>query len=325
MKQELVEANIQSNEILTMDNGCVCCSVRADLVHVLHELAQREDKFDGILLETTGLADPAPVAYTFFSQPRIALQFRIDSILCLVDCKHALQHIREQKAENAVNEAVHQIAFADRILLNKIDLVSEEEKQEVIDEIRSINAVAELIECTTSSVPMERIFGVKSFSVEEAIKVDPDFLDQDDTPEHVENCTDANCAHPDHGNGHEHKSCGEKDCGDHEHKSCGDKKCGAHEHKSCGEKDCGAHEHKSCGEKDCGDHEHKSCGDKKCGDHEHKSCGDKKCGDHEHKSCGDKKCGAHKDEHTHEKPKKKKRKIHDLSGVGSVGIQLEVR
>merc|ERR1712216_599652 len=124
----LVGENIKEEEnIITMDNGCVCCTVRGDLVRALLTLKDKTKKFDAVIIETTGLADPAPVAFTFFINPEIAEHYRIDSILCLADAKHVAMHMEEEKPDGAVNEAVQQVAFADRILLNKIDLVNEEE------------------------------------------------------------------------------------------------------------------------------------------------------------------------------------------------------
>lgn len=177
----LVSENLKSAEsIVTMDNGCVCCTVRGDLIRALTELAERVPKFDAVLIETTGLADPAPVAFTFYINPDINNAFKIDSILCLVDCKHIKQHLDEVKPENAVNEAVQQVAFADRVLLNKTDLVSAKELADVRGTISSVNKFAELIECQNSTVDLARILGVNSFSIESTLEVDPEFLLDDE-------------------------------------------------------------------------------------------------------------------------------------------------
>merc|ERR1712038_235958 len=133
-----------------MDNGCVCCSVRGDLIRTLGQLSSQRKKFHTILLETTGLADPAPIIYTVQTNPKISEHYRIDSIICLADCKHIVQHLDEQKPENAVNEAQQQVAFADRILLNKIDLVTEDEKKAVLNRLNSINQFATVIETERS-------------------------------------------------------------------------------------------------------------------------------------------------------------------------------
>ena len=112
-----------------MDNGCVCCSIRGDLVRTLGQLAKRRKDFDAILLETTGLADPAPIVYTIQTNPKMSDNYRIDSIVCLADCKHLNIHLDDKKPEGSINEALQQVAFADKILLNKIDLVTLEEKE----------------------------------------------------------------------------------------------------------------------------------------------------------------------------------------------------
>jgi G3E family GTPase len=177
----LVGENMKEKEdVITMDNGCVCCTVRGDLVRALLTLKDRPKKFDHVIIETTGLADPAPVAFTFFINPEIADAFRIDSILCLADAKHIGIHLEEEKPDGAVNEAVQQVAFADRILLNKIDLVSEAELAEVVDTVKSINAVAEVIKTTNSVIDLDRVLGVNSFSIEKTLEVDPDFLDDEE-------------------------------------------------------------------------------------------------------------------------------------------------
>uniref|UniRef100_A0A7S0SNX2 CobW/HypB/UreG nucleotide-binding domain-containing protein n=1 Tax=Mantoniella antarctica TaxID=81844 RepID=A0A7S0SNX2_9CHLO len=189
----LVGENMKEKEdVITMDNGCVCCTVRGDLVRALLTLKDRPKKFDHIIIETTGLADPAPVAFTFFINPEIADAFRIDSILCLADAKHIALHLEEEKADGAVNEAVSQVAFADRILLNKIDLVSAEQLQDVVDTIHSINAVADVIQTTNSVVDLTRILGVSSFSIEKTLEVDPEFLDEEDSLKAVEGVSAGN-------------------------------------------------------------------------------------------------------------------------------------
>jgi len=168
-------------DLITMDNGCVCCSVRGDLVRTLGQLASRRKDFDAILLETTGLADPAPIVYTVQTNPKMSDNYRIDSIVCLADCKHLAAHLDEVKPENAVNEALQQVAFADKILLNKIDLVSPEEKKALEDRLRTINKFATVIETERSRAPLEKILGINSFNMESILSVDPNFFDEEDT------------------------------------------------------------------------------------------------------------------------------------------------
>ena len=210
----LVGENMKEKEdVITMDNGCVCCTVRGDLVRALLTLKDRPKKFDHVIIETTGLADPAPVAFTFFINPEIADTYRIDSILCLADAKHIGIHLEEEKPDGAVNEAVQQVAFADRILLNKIDLVSEAELAEVVDTVKSINAVAEVIKTTNSVIDLDRVLGVNSFSIEKTLEVDPDFLDNEEGHAQAEAAEAAAAAgHAvDHGHGHSHDG-GKTEC-----------------------------------------------------------------------------------------------------------------
>jgi len=173
-------------DLITMDNGCVCCSVRGDLIRTLGQLTSQRKKFHAILLETTGLADPAPIIYTVQTNPKISEHYRIDSIICLADCKHINLHLDEVKPDGAINEAQQQVAFADKILLNKIDLVTEEEKKKVIDRLASLNKFAQVIETTKSKAPLDKIIGINSFNMDSILDVDPQFLteNEDEKREH---------------------------------------------------------------------------------------------------------------------------------------------
>ena len=121
-------------EVFEMNNGCICCTVRGDLIRILGNLAKRRDKFDRIVLETTGLADPGPVAQTFFVDDDVKEFCTLDGIITLVDAKHVVQHLDDEKPEGAENEAVEQVAFADRLILNKCDLVPEEAELKKVEE-----------------------------------------------------------------------------------------------------------------------------------------------------------------------------------------------
>ena len=123
-------------EVFEMNNGCICCTVRGDLIRILGGLMKRQDGFDGILIETTGLADPAPVAQTFFVDEDVRRRTWLDSIVTVVDARHVVQRLEDS------HEALEQIAFADVILLNKTDLVPADELAQVETRIRSINATA---------------------------------------------------------------------------------------------------------------------------------------------------------------------------------------
>jgi G3E family GTPase len=174
----LVAESLETPEdIITMDNGCVCCSVRGDLVRTLGQLAKRRHEFDAILLETTGLADPAPIVYTIQTNPKMSDNYRIDSIVCLADAKHLNLHLDEVKPEGSVNEALQQVAFADKILLNKVDLVTEEEKQALRQRLKTINQFATVIETERSRAPLDKILGLNSFNMESILDYDPSFFE----------------------------------------------------------------------------------------------------------------------------------------------------
>jgi G3E family GTPase len=164
-------------DIITMDNGCVCCSVRGDLVRTLGQLAARRTDFHAILLETTGLADPAPIVYTIQTNSKLCDHYRIDSIVALADCKHLQLHLDDVKSDGSVNESMQQVAFADKILLNKIDLVTLEEKNELKKRLASINKFATIIETERSRAPLDQILGLNSFSMESILSYDPNFFE----------------------------------------------------------------------------------------------------------------------------------------------------
>merc|ERR1712178_256794 len=151
--------------IVEMSNGCLCCTVRGDLIAGLKKLIKNAKKsgkaLDGVIIETTGLADPAPVAQTFFADDFVQQNMRLDGILTLVDAKHIIQHLEDEKPEGVENEAVEQSAFADRILLNKIDLATEEELVEVERRIRAINEKVPIKRTINSDVEMDFILGIR--------------------------------------------------------------------------------------------------------------------------------------------------------------------
>ncbi len=161
-------------EVFEMNNGCICCTVRGDLVRILGGLMKRRGKFDGIIVETTGLANPAPVAQTFFMDEDVKRATRLDAIVTVVDAKNLLARLEDS------SEAEEQIAFADLIVLNKMDLVSEAEAAEVERRIRAINPYAELQRATKSDVPVESVIGREAFSLERILEREPDFLTSDE-------------------------------------------------------------------------------------------------------------------------------------------------
>ena len=165
--EALVKENLKTaEEVISLDNGCACCTVRGDLMRALKQLKDRKSEFDLVLVETTGLANPAPVVATFTQNPVVANHFRVDGIICLVDCKFIREHLEEERADDTINEVVTQVAFADKVLMNKIDLVSAAELHELKQTISSINSFAELIETERSRVNLQKILNMNSFSVE---------------------------------------------------------------------------------------------------------------------------------------------------------------
>jgi G3E family GTPase len=161
-------------EVFEMNNGCICCTVRGDLIRILAGLMKRRQKFDGIIIETTGLANPAPVAQTFFVDEGVRAKARLDAIVTVVDAKN----LPARLADSA--EAAAQIAFADVILLNKIDLVSAAELSAVEARIRAINSIAPIIRSEKSSVAIEAVLNRNAFDLNRILALDPDFLDSDE-------------------------------------------------------------------------------------------------------------------------------------------------
>jgi len=174
---------VGAEQIIEMNNGCICCTVRGDLIKglktILKKISEESTVLDGVIIETTGLADPAPVAQTFFADSYIQARMYLDGIITVVDARHVLQHLREKKPAGVENEAVEQIAFADRILLNKIDLATPELLKEVEEEIRKINRLAPVIHTQQSKVDVAEIIGIKCFSLDRVLEADAEFLRDD--------------------------------------------------------------------------------------------------------------------------------------------------
>jgi G3E family GTPase len=186
-------------EVFEMSNGCVCCTVRGDLIRVLSGLMKRKGRFDAIVVETTGLADPAPVAQTFFVDEDVRAKTQLDSVTTVVDAKHLPLRLKDSK------EAAEQIAFADQIILNKTDLVSEAELKEVEAGIRALNPLAPIHRTQRSQVPLEAIIGRRSFDLARVTELEPEFLNPaHGEPGHVhdEHCEHDHEGHDHHGHGH---------------------------------------------------------------------------------------------------------------------------
>ena len=165
-------------EIYEMNNGCICCTVRGDLIRTVEGLMRRPGRFDAILVETTGLADPAPVAQTFFMDDDVRSKTKLDAVVALVDAKHLPLRLKDS------TEAADQIAFADVVVLNKIDLVNEDELREVEAAIRAINPAARIHKTERSGVDLKEVLDRGAFDLKRAVDNDPHFLDGDDDHHH---------------------------------------------------------------------------------------------------------------------------------------------
>jgi len=172
---------VQSEEtVIDMMNGCICCTVRDDLITALKNLVEtRKGKFDAILIETTGLADPAPVAQTFFVDEDMKRLFELDSIITFIDCKHTPAHLAEVKPDGVENEAVEQVAFADILVLNKTDLVNKEEMDALKKQLKGINSSAKMLETSFSKLPVDEVLDIKAFNLAKTVEMDDGFLDTD--------------------------------------------------------------------------------------------------------------------------------------------------
>ena len=158
-------------EIFEMSNGCICCTVRGDLIRVLGNLMKRRDKFDYVLVETTGLADPGPVAQTFFMDDEISSEFTLDGIVTLVDAFHIDQQLGRS------DESTEQIAFADVVLLNKTDLIANESLDSLEARVRGMNSMAKIIRSEKANVPVEAVLNLSAFNLDQALERRPSFLE----------------------------------------------------------------------------------------------------------------------------------------------------
>jgi G3E family GTPase len=185
---ELVKQKFESKEeIFEMNNGCICCTVRGDLVRILGKILGRTNrKLDAIIIETTGLADPAPVAQTFFMDESIKARARLDAIITVVDARHCLPKLREERPEGVEVEAIEQVAFSDIMLLNKVDLVSEDDLLEVEQELRKTNKLAPIFKTTQCNIDINKIINVGAFDLDQVLTMDPEFLDPDAEHQHDE-------------------------------------------------------------------------------------------------------------------------------------------
>lgn len=187
-------------EIYEMNNGCVCCTVRGDLIRVISNLMKRRGRFDAIIVETTGLADPAPVAQTFFMDDDVRAWAKLDAVIALVDAKHLMLRLKDAP------EAEDQIAFADVVLLNKIDLVSDDERSKVEAAIRTINPDAVIYPTKRAEIDLGNILDRGAFDLERILADDPKFLEPESDHHHHK-----------HDHGHDHDCGPDCDHPDHDH------------------------------------------------------------------------------------------------------------
>ena len=176
-------------EVFEMNNGCICCTVRGDLIRILDGLIRRKGNFDAIIVETTGLADPAPVAQTFFMDETVGRRTKLDAVVTVADAKWLNERLKDAP------EAKNQIAFADVILINKTDLVSSEQLSEVEARIRGINPYAKLHRTERAKIPLDAVLGRNAFDLDRILDLEPDFLGADNHDHHHDH---------DHDHGHHH-------------------------------------------------------------------------------------------------------------------------
>ncbi|QRY70776.1 GTP-binding protein (plasmid) [Ensifer sp. PDNC004] len=197
-------------EIFQMQNGCICCfvDVRNDLIDVMKKLLSHKDKFDHIIVETSGLADPTPVATAFFVDRSVADEVELDAVVTLVDAMHIDQHLYDPVLDGSDNQAVNQIVAADRILVNKIDLAEEEALGSLESSLRRLNQTAPILRSSYGKVDLSNILGVKGFRPsyvrERAEILDIDMDDDHDAGHHHHDCKEPCCDHAHHDHGHHH-------------------------------------------------------------------------------------------------------------------------
>jgi len=204
---EILVADTTEN-IIQMSNGCICCTIRDDLRATLQDLAEKKRKgeldFDRVVIETTGLADPGPVAQTFFMDDEVAEQYLLDSILTLVDAKHAPQQLNDRQ------EARRQVGFADQIFISKADLVDAEALDALTHRLKHMNPRAPMRPVHFGEVALSEVFDLRGFNLNAKLDIDPDFLKVDDHDhhdhdhDHGEHCDHPSHAHDHGGHGHHH-------------------------------------------------------------------------------------------------------------------------
>merc|ERR1719266_128492 len=190
--EKVLSENIDE-EVVEVMNGCICCTVRGDLVEALKRLYKRVSQFNGIIIETTGLADPAPVVQTFFVDEDIKEMYSLDSVITVVDAKVILDRLAEEKPEGVENEAVEQVCFADKILLNKIDLSDDDTLHTIEGKLKKLNPTAPILRCQKSKVPPSELLNIQAFELDRVLDFDPEFLDENQEHQHDETVSSVSC------------------------------------------------------------------------------------------------------------------------------------
>jgi len=190
---EKIMPEFLDEEVIEVMNGCICCTVRGDLVEALKRLHKRIDKFDGIIIETTGLADPAPVVQTFFVDEAISSMYSLDSVITVVDAKYILDRLAEEKPEGVENESVEQVCFADKILLNKIDLADEKKLNQIEIELKKLNPTSSITRCQNAKVSPKELLNIQAFELKRVLDFDPEFLDEDAEHQHDTTVSSVSC------------------------------------------------------------------------------------------------------------------------------------
>ncbi|NEX61339.1 CobW family GTP-binding protein [Noviherbaspirillum galbum] len=192
-----------SNEqIVEMSNGCVCCTVRGDLIAALGTLAQKrndgEISFDHLVIETTGLANPGPVAQTFFMDDEVAMHYMLDAVITVVDSRHAMQQLDEHE------EAQRQVGFADKLLLSKTDIVAAGQVDELVTRLKRINPRAPVGKVHFGEVPIAEVLDLRGFNLNDKLEIDPDFLAAEEHDHDHDHACGEHCDHDHHDHAHDH-------------------------------------------------------------------------------------------------------------------------
>lgn len=176
--EKALSQNVEE-EVIEVMNGCICCTVRGDLVKALNSLYKKIQQFDAVIIETTGLADPGPVCQTFFIDDKVNDRYRLDAIITVVDAQYIIERLDTEKPDGVENEAVEQVAFADKILLNKIDLKTEEELVKIEQRLKSLNPTTTIKRTKYSKINPREILNVQAFELQRVLDFDPEFLNED--------------------------------------------------------------------------------------------------------------------------------------------------